>query len=368
MPSVNEQLAHAAINHHIDLQRYSNHVVARIIGLLNRTDAHLFAAITDALEQLPKNQFNVDRLEALLGQVRALNYRAYQQVEIELSAELKSFTDYEASYQLGLFRHTLPFGITINTIGTDAVYAAAMARPFQGRLLSEWASSLEASRMARIRDAIRIGFVSGQTIDQMVRTLRGTRAKKYEDGIINIDRNSAATIVRTAVSHTAGVVRNNFYGGNEDLIKAVQWLSTLDNVTSEMCRIRDGLEYTNTEDHKPMGHAIPWLQGPGQIHFNCRSVSTPITKSWAELGIDLPETPIGERASMDGAVPADMTYADWIMKQSAARQDEILGPTRGKLLRDGGLDLGAFYNNKGEYLTLAELRARDAAAFTRAGL
>ncbi|MGT2493119.1 hypothetical protein ACU4GD_28060 [Cupriavidus basilensis] len=55
--------------------------------------------------------------------------------------------------------------------------AAALSRPFQGRLLKEWASNIEADRMVRIRDAIRIGFVEGQTTDQIIRRVRGTRAK-----------------------------------------------------------------------------------------------------------------------------------------------------------------------------------------------
>lgn len=368
MPSVNESLAHAAVNHQIDLQRYSNHVVRKIIALLNRVDAHLFAAITDALEQMPGGVFRVDRLEALLSQVRVLNANAYREAELELTVELRAMAEYEVGYQYALFLHTLPTGIVINAVSYDAVYAAAMARPFQGRLLSEWAAGIEANRMARIRDALRIGFVNGQTIDEMVRTLRGTRAKKYEDGIIDISRRDAATIVRTATSHIASVARNNFNKANDDIIKALQWLSTLDQKTSAPCRLRDGLEYTNTDEHRPIGHAVPWLSGPGALHFNCRSISTPVTKSWEELGIDLPEMDIGERASMDGTVPADMTYADWIMKQSAERQDEILGPVRGKLLREGGLDLGAFYSDKGKYFTLDELRARDAKAFAKAGL
>ena len=71
---------------------------------------------------------------------------------------------------------------------------------------------------------------------------------------------------------------------------------------------------------------------------------------------------------MDGQVAADMSYADWIKKQPASRQDQILGADRGKLLRDGGLTLDKFYNDKGVYLTLDELRRRDAAAFKRAGV
>jgi hypothetical protein len=68
------------------------------------------------------------------------------------------------------------------------------------------------------------------------------------------------------------------------------------------------------------------------------------------------------RASMDGQVPESTTYAEWLSKQSAARQDEILGPERGRLMRQGGLKLGTFYNDKGRFLSLDELVKRLSAA------
>ena len=36
------------------------------------------------------------------------------------------------------------------------------------------------------------------------------------------------------------------------------------------------------------------------------------------------ELPAGTRASMDGQVPADQTFGQWIKRQSAARQDQVL--------------------------------------------
>ena len=71
---------------------------------------------------------------------------------------------------------------------------------------------------------------------------------------------------------------------------------------------------------------------------------------------------------MDGQVANDTTYADWLKRQSGARQDEVLGATRGKLMRDGKLELSEMYSNKGVFLTLDQLRGRDAEAFKRAGL
>lgn len=71
---------------------------------------------------------------------------------------------------------------------------------------------------------------------------------------------------------------------------------------------------------------------------------------------------------MDGQVPADMTFAQWLEKQSAYRQEQVLGPTRARLMREGGLSLPDFYSPSGQYLSLEQLRKRNAAAFERAGV
>lgn len=372
MPTVNEALRDADISHQVDLQHYANHIVARMISILNRTDSDLFLQLSTVLEQMTPATFSVDRLTQLLAGVRALNAAAYQQVERELTDELKDFVTYEAGYQYSLFQSAIPAQVALQvdvaTVSAEQVYAAALARPFQGRLLRDWAKSIEADRMARIRDAVAIGYVENQPIGDIVKRVRGTRAKGYSDGIIQIDRRNAEAVVRTAISHTAAFTRNRFLQANNDLIKAVVWTSTLDSRTSEGCRLRDGLKYT-PDEYKPIGHKVPWLAGPGQLHWNCRSTSVPVTKSWVELGgVDIGEFNPETRASMDGQVPAETTYADWIKKQPAGRQDEILGATRSKLMRDGKLSLDRFYNERGKYLTLDELRKRDAAAFEAAGL
>jgi hypothetical protein len=369
--TANSRLHDAAVDHAVDLVQYQNGIVRRIIALLNRVDSDLIVRLTDALEGLPASSATVERLDALLTSVRELNARAYRDAGQELTDELRRLVDYEAGYQLALFQSAIPpqvaASVGLAAVQAEQVYAAAMSRPFQGRLLREWARDIEADRMRRIRDAVRMGFTEQETIPQIVRRVRGTRARGYADGIIEIDRRAAEAVVRTAVSHTAGFTRDRFYEANDDLVKAVQWTATLDTRTSEGCRIRDGLRYTTTE-HKPIGHSIPWAGGPGRLHWQCRSTAVPITKSWRELGLDIDDFSPTERASMDGTVPADQTFAGWIKRQSASRQNEVLGETRAKLMRDGGLPLDRFYNDKGRYLSLDELRAKDAKAFARAGL
>lgn len=80
---------------------------------------------------------------------------------------------------------------------------------------------------------------------------------------------------------------------------------------------------------------------------------------------DLPE---GTRASMNGQVSEKETYQSWLGKQSAAFQDDVLGPTKGKLFREGGVTLDRFVDRNGASLTIDQLRAKEAPAFKRAGV
>lgn len=359
--SVNDRLLDRAINQEIDLRRYQESVVRRLIGRLNQGDAKLIAQLTEVLMSIDRERFTVEALERRLAEVRRTNREAFGPVFSALEREMRELAALEAAAQEHALRQTLPAAVRlafpIGAVGAEQAAAAALSRPFQGRLLSGWAANVEASRMTAIRNAIRQGYVTGQTTADIIRTIRGTKANGFADGILNRGRREVAAIVQTALSHTAQTARMLFTDANADLIKAVKWVATLDTRTSPMCRIRDGLLY-EPRTYKPIGHKVPWGDGPGRLHFNCRSVSVNVTKSWRELGIDMDDLSPGTRASMDGQVPADLTYRDWIKRQPPERQDEILGPTRAALMRSGRVDFPEFYDAKGNLLTIEELRKK----------
>lgn len=360
MATVNERLADAEVAHAISLQRFSNGVVRRMIALLNRVDKDLFTQLMTAIERMPPGSFTVQRLDQLLLSVQAINAQAYAALRRDLDAELLAFAEYEANFQYQLLTTVIPADVQavfpINAVSAQQVHAAAMARPFQGKLLSELTRDMEAARMTRVRDAIRIGFVEGETIDQMIRRVRGTRTNGYADGLLEIDRRGAEAIVRTAVNHTSNYTRQAFYAANDDLISEWQFLATLDGRTTITCASLSGKTF-------PIG------QGPQPPrHINCRSTSVPVIKGWEELGLSKDEIGKGTQASMDGYVADDINYSDWLRNKPAAFQDEVLGPTRGKLFREGKVSIDKFTNDKGKVYNLDELRRRDADLFERVGI
>src|SRR3546814_8134406 len=88
----------------------------------------------------------------------------------------------------------------------------------------------------------------------MVRTLRGTKAAGYADGLLEISRRDAAAVVRTAVNHTGNYAREALYAENADIVSKVQWHSTLDGRTCPQCAGLDGKTFELGKGPRPPAH------------------------------------------------------------------------------------------------------------------
>lgn len=364
--TINDQLRDEAIAHALFVALYGNGIAIKMIDLLNDADALLSAELLEVLDGVDASTYSEKRLASLLASVRALNGRSYKPVLKALDRELVAFAEHEAGYQFDLFNQLLPDvvlkHVALQAITPDQVYAAAASRPFQGRLLSEWGKKLEADRLTKITNAVRMGYLMGETTEQITRRVVGTKAANREDGAIQENRRNLAAVTRTAVAHVASTARQSLATSNSDIVKGKQWLSTLDTRTTTICIVRDRLKYTL--DGKPIGHNVPYLRGPGRAHFCCRSTETLILKSWREMGIPVDEMDAGTRASMDGQQPGNTTYGEWLQRQPFNRQKAVLGLKRAQLLRDGKLKVPDFFNDRGEFLTLDQLRELEPRAFS----
>lgn len=356
--TANEILLEKSISHAIQLDRYSHGAAAMIAKRIATLDKALIKELAERLEGITPNTYTVARIVDVIKEIRPQQAAAFREVYKEIRDELRSFATYEAGYQLSLWETAIPEPVVaiagLHKINVNNAFAASLSKPFQGKLLRGWAEQLGARQLERVQDAIVSGFTDGLTNDEIIRLLRGTKAKEYTDGILAITRRDAETITRSAVMHVAGDVKQDFYAKNQHMMGAVVWLSTLDTRTTPMCQVRDGKRYT-VDTFKPIGHSYEWGAGPGALHFNCRSTSNAVLKSWRELGIDMDEVPASTRASMDGQAPAEMNYADWLKKQSRENQIRVLGATRADMYDSGKIPLDRFYSSKGDLLTIAEL-------------
>lgn len=322
--ATNRALRDEAILHRIALNRHSTSLVRKVLAQLNRVDKDLVARLAE--EDL--SEASEKRLERLLESIRALQADGWTVLRSRLTSDLNDLARAEADFTGRLVsRAARDIGInpTFDTPSSSQVMAAVKARPFQGRFLREWLSDAEEGAARRVRESIRQGFIEGRSTADMVKIIRGTAALQFRDGILEVSRRGAETMVRTAVTHTANVAAHETYAAMGDLVTAVEWVSTLDARTSLICASRDGQVFPLNKGPRPPAHP------------NCRSTTIPRIKGLEPV----------ERQS----------YAEWLKGQSVEVQDDILGRSKAILFRSGKLTLDRYVDRAGKTLTLDQLRA-----------
>lgn len=312
------------VRHRIALSRYSTALVRKVLAQLNRVDADLVQRILQA----DNEGRDPARLESVLTEVRALQADGWAVARSRLTTDLDELAAIEADWNARLLRQaarTAGIETAFAFTPTSAqIVAAVNARPFQGRFLRDWLVDAEAGAAKRVRETIRQGFIEGLSVSEMARTVRGTRALQYRDGILEISRRGAETLVRTAVTHVAAVASQETYRAMGDLVEAVEWVSTLDARTSVVCAGRDGKVYPLEAGPRPPAHP------------NCRSTVIPRIK-----GLE----PVERR-----------TYSEWLKEQPDEVQDDVLGRSKAILFRSGKLPLSRFVERSGSELSLEALR------------
>lgn len=266
----------------------------------------LFGAYADGLKSNWRSLFN--------HRYRAHNDDAYRAIRQRLSAPKSLMAYADAVFDK-------PLNLTANV----------------GITLDDLTKSFSKTESERIIRAIRLAHSEGLTNDKLVQLIRGNRANRYQDGILRTTTRNAHAIARTGTAIVASEAKQAFIRDNLDIIKGIRVNATLDSRTSPICRHLD---------HTFM--PIDKAKYP-PYHFNCRSSF--------EIIFDGYESP-KNRASEFG-VTENVSYYEWLKKQSADYQDEVLGKTRAKLFRDGGMSVEKFkalqLDKNFEPLTLKEM-------------
>lgn len=391
--TANEELYDALVRHQIYVLRYSGYVRNRMTTIMNASEDELARRIRDKLRNTQGLSTPVEwqRLQSLQAGLDALRRESWDEATKFLTEEMVELSYQEPIQLNAMMQAVLPVAVETVMPSARMLRAIALSRPFEGRILKEWADTMAADDIRRIHSAIQAGMVAGEDSATIARRVVGTGTLKGADGVTEITRRQIQTITRTAVQHIANGARDTWFDENSDILEAEQFVATLDSRTTPICRALDGKTY-------PVG------KGPRPpLHFNCRSLriaaidgtlagdrpAKPTTekllvKEYAEkngLGDvrSRDQLPRGTKGDYDkwargrirqlvGPVPATQTYQTWLKGQSNAFQNEVLGNTKAKLFRDGGLTLDKFVDRNGTELTLKQLAQKEADAFRAAGL
>jgi SPP1 gp7 family putative phage head morphogenesis protein len=356
--TINERFLDFQVAQQIRWLRFSNEEGKQIQRMLARSDSEL-------ARQLAKTNgpYTKARIEAVRLQLTSIINDTHDRIAKSSKKAVSNVIKTAAKVEVGAFKRFLPAGLDVTTPNLGILATQALNRPYNGAPLSEWMGQLRKSDLNRTWRTVLDGLVSGTTTDDLIRQVVGTKGLRYKDGVREATRRGAQAYVRTAITNAANEGRQGVWENNEDLIKGVRWVATLDTKTSPICRDRDGQMGPVTDSPSwspPAGVArlSPPLARP-PAHPNCRSTTVAVTKSWRELGIDMDELDEGTRAAMDGSVPSSMNYYDWLNRQPTSIQKEVLGKGRYDMWKDGNIKPDAFVDDRGHTLTLAQLRNLD---------
>lgn len=368
---MSQSLRDRIVRHEVLLHRLSNKMTADVIALLRKAEQDVAKQIEKRLAWIAErgydsSPYTLARLESNLSEVQAVLKSGVAKATGHLGGELRKLAKHEGTWAASALEGTLRSSgveLGVGLAEGDLLRSIVTKEPFKGGLLREWTANLQRTSAAGVKNAVRQGLLQGESIGKIVQRVRGTKAGGFKDGVMQMTRRNAESVVRTAVSHVANAAREATWKENDDVIKGIQWVSTLDDRTTPECAIRDGKMYDL--DYEPIGHSVQWEGGPGALHWNCRSTSAPVLKSWKEMGIDAREITGEQRAAMDGFVPAEQDFGRWATDMAASGNKQVLvdlfGVKRADALLNRQITFKDLFNAKGEFLSLKELKLADPA-------
>lgn len=350
--TVNDILLDLALEHGVSIERLKSSEVRKALDLLAEVDEELLTQIAGRVERLGpverqqfgRGKYTTKRLQKLRDTLRELADESYAIFIGELRSTLDGVAKQSAQFERDALSKTINLAISadysVTAVSASSLRSIVRTRPIDGEHLQPFVKRWSETKRRLVEQEIRKGVLANETVSQIVRRINGPEAFVRS-------RRGAEAIVRTSVQTITEASRQEVWQANSDIIKGVRWVATLDNRTCVLCGPLDGKVYKIDDGPRPPRHP------------NCRCVTVAVTTA--------SKVP-GERAGAFGPVPSDVTFDEFMRQRGASFQDDVLGKTKARLYRKGGVKLDDFVDKSGREFTLDDLASRNASAFKRAGL
>jgi SPP1 gp7 family putative phage head morphogenesis protein len=357
--NINKQVSDEIMNFNSQLPRIEADMARKTNARLKQLEATLIRQLTEIDPSAPtRAAYKTRRLQELLKKVQKDIADVYRAIKIEVGNNNVSVAQLSATATTKGINDSVGIVLATRSISADAIKRIVFEDVIEGAKSADWwarqAGSLKFRFQRQIGEAIQLN----ETLQDMVRRIRGTKANNFKDGIMSLSKREAEGLIRTSTINAANGSRMETLHANDDIIEGIEWISTLDGSTTAICAALDGLVWNL--DYKPIGHK---QQYPGNTaHWGCRSGQAPVIKEYDDIPknkrVKIPE---GTRASMDGQVSDKETYDSWLRKKNSTNPafvKETLGKRKYEIWKDNRLstrDMVDQYNNP---LSVAELEKR----------
>lgn len=316
--------------HQVYIQRLAGGIYRDLIPDLKKLRDSLSVKIINSTD------FQRQRLTTMLKEINAIIDDGLKPMQPNLFYD---FAEYEQEWTIGLLDKYSNSAVTI-TSGLNLIALKAAVDTSKIKMADKKSMTINglikvfSDRYKKdIKTEIQLGIAEGETTQQL--------AKRIQLLSNNRTRQQAEAVVRTITNHVGNMARNKVYEANDDIIEYEIYTAVLDSRTSATCMSLSGKHFKVGEGAYP------------PQHYGCRSVRIPKIKD--EYSADIERT----QSSEGGYVPADWSYNDWLKRQPAKVQNEILGTARAKAYRKSGDPIARFVDRSGKFYTLNELRQKD---------
>lgn len=339
----------AATRHQVYVQRLGSGFTGKAVTFIRKAIRKAKETVNGGLSQYATARYN-RQIEVLRQDLQGI----YGDMSEQQKLDLGEFAQYEFSFSSKLLGRIIKASVRLAEPSPEMIAAAVLADPMEltvgkGRQAINIAGALAqfgSKKTADIISEIHLGSALGETQRQIVRRLTSIGVSHEEQ---------VGSLVRTVTNHVASSARSQSMTANDDILKGKRDVATLDNRTTPFCRSIDG-------------RLVP-LDGPSPpYHWGCRTTQVPVLKD--EYRRDIPGS-TRPAIGPDGVqqVSSDTTYGDWLKRQPASFQREVLGESRYKLFSKGDLTLERFVDGEtGKQYTLNQLKELEPHAFELAGI
>lgn len=352
--STRRALIDAATKHQVFIQRYGGGVFKEIQPFLKE----LLDGVEKMFLDMPLAMDTYIRRNRIIFEINQLQQITQKNIEAKINTQMRALAEYEVDFTKRLYENnTISANYVVPTKKQvlDAAFTSIMdARPgFKGTKGLTIGGALEkfgVAKAAELTKTIRTGFALGSSTPEIAEKVTAIIGQKFV--------RESETLTRTITNHIANQSRNSFYKANSNVLDLYRVIATLDGRTTLTCQALDGQTFTDKD----------WQPPP--YHYNCRTTFIRIPKAEYDIGADR----TGQRAARNlktnktTTVSAETTYNSWLKAQDPKFQNEILGPTRAKLFRNG-MSVDKFVDENYQPINLDQLRSKDNEhIFKKAGL
>lgn len=260
--SANDDVVQSFIRHAVDLEKFKSGERNRALKLLKDLEDDVVAL----LARNSGSQWSKARLRALLIQVRETIATAYGDIQDKITKDLEAAAAIEADFVVDAINGAIGVDVITVEFGAAQLKASVSDALIEGEPQAEWWSRQAKKTENMFADTVRKGIVSGDTLDDMVSTLR----KGPFQGTL---RRNVEALVRTSTASVMDEARDIVFHQNLDVISELQQHSTLDARTTQICMAYSGKRW-KADTYEPVGHNLPYRDGCPR-HWGCRGVIVP---------------------------------------------------------------------------------------------